>query len=69
MSLFFKLAAISTLLIFSALDQGNSYTSSKGDGKDTVEIFNKSPCFEEEVYECQAGGGTFDWKSCMCFYR
>ena len=29
---------------------------------------NKSPCFEEDVYACQASGGTFNWSHCTCEY-
>ena len=29
---------------------------------------NKSPCLPEDVYECQAGGGTFNWSHCTCQY-
>ncbi|HZH89073.1 MAG TPA: hypothetical protein VEX70_00495 [Pyrinomonadaceae bacterium] len=70
MSIYFKIAAISTLLIFSIFGQQNSsYRSPKGGGGEgQVEAYNKSPCLNEEVYECQASGGRFNWKSCTCEY-
>ncbi|HEV2799362.1 MAG TPA: hypothetical protein VGW12_02635 [Pyrinomonadaceae bacterium] len=69
MSLYFRIAAVSTLLIFSVLGQsGKLKTPSprNGGGKGAVEAYNKSPCFPEEVQECQASGGTFNWKNCTC---
>jgi hypothetical protein len=66
MSIYFKLAAISTLLIFSLFDQGGSYKSPKENGKGTVKAYNKSPCFEEDVYACQAEGGRYNWSHCYC---
>jgi hypothetical protein len=70
MSLYFKIAAISTLLILSVFDQGGSYKSpEKGSDKGTIEAYNKSPCLQEEVYECQASGGRFNWSHCICEWR
>jgi hypothetical protein len=70
MSIYLKIAAISTLLIFSLLDQSGSYRlpkgSNKGSDKGTVKTYNKSPCFEEDVYACQAEGGRFNWSHCTC---
>lgn len=70
MSLYFKIAAISSLLIFSAFTQSGNYKAPKesGSGKGTVKAYNKSPCFQEEVQECLAGGGRYNWSQCMCYY-
>ncbi|HEV2879909.1 MAG TPA: hypothetical protein VGX24_01275 [Pyrinomonadaceae bacterium] len=70
MSLYFKIAAISTLLIFSLFSQGGNYKSPResGSGKGTVKAYNKSPCFQEEVLECQAAGGRYNWSQCFCEY-
>ena len=68
MSLYLKVAAISALLIFSTFGQGGNYKSPKGSGKDTVKTYNKSPCLREEVLECQASGGRFNWSHCTCEY-
>ncbi|HEX8131174.1 MAG TPA: hypothetical protein VF527_18895 [Pyrinomonadaceae bacterium] len=67
--MYFKIAAISTLLIFSVFgQQSGSYKSPKGNGngKGAVKAYNKSPCFEEDVYACQAEGGRFNWSHCYC---
>ena len=54
----FTLAAI---LMLTAILAPTSNTKSLKD-------MNKSPCFEEDVYACQASGGTFDWRHCTCWY-
>lgn len=69
MSLYLKIAAISTLLIFSAVGQSGKFKSPQDNGKITVKPYNKSPCLEEDVYGCQVSGGRFDWNHCMCFYN
>ncbi|HEX8458257.1 MAG TPA: hypothetical protein VF656_13225 [Pyrinomonadaceae bacterium] len=70
MSLYFRIAAISTLLIFSAFSQSGKFKTpapgNDGGGKGTVKAYNKSPCFQEEVQECQASGGRFNWSHCTC---
>lgn len=58
-----------TLLVLSSLlfPATNAPNATAGKGRPTV-LENKSPCFEEEVYACQAGGGTFNWSHCTCEY-
>jgi len=69
MSLYMKIAAITALLMFSAIGSGGNFKAarpSKGGEKGTVKAYNKSPCLEEDVYACQAEGGTFNWRHCTC---
>ncbi len=70
MSLYFKLAAITTVLILSMFSKGGNFKTPQDNGgsKGTVKTYNKSPCFEEDVYACQASGGTFNWRHCTCEY-
>lgn len=53
---------LATILMFSAVLAPTSNT------KSDIKNMNKSPCFEEDVYACQASGGTFDWRHCTCWY-
>lgn len=50
---------LTSILVFSSL-------VAPTDGGDGGGALNKSPCFEEEVYACQASGGTFNWSHCTC---
>ena len=68
MSLYFKVAAISTLLVLSMFGKGGTYKPPRSTDKGTVKAYNKSPCFEEDVYACQASGGRFNWSHCTCEY-
>jgi len=62
-------------LSFGASDRGGVPPPSGGAGvtaagneksKGGVQPLNKSPCLEEDVYACQASGGTFNWSHCTC---
>jgi hypothetical protein len=69
MSLYMKAAAITALLIFSIFgQQSGTYKSPKAGNKGNAQAYNKSPCFREEVLECQASGGRFNWSNCTCEY-
>jgi hypothetical protein len=66
-------------LFFGASDSGTNVpvrgggtgvtASVNGKSKGGVKLLNKSPCLYEDVYECQASGGTFNWSHCTCMWN
>jgi hypothetical protein len=57
MNFIYTAVVVATLVFSSLLMAGDSER----------EAYNKSPCFEEDVYACHASGGTFNWSHCMCY--
>jgi hypothetical protein len=60
---------LTSALVFSAMFTPPSETVGGLEtvvGKGDTVLENKSPCLEEDVYACQASGGTFNWSHCTC---
>lgn len=64
MNSFYTVLAVSILVLTTLV----APAPIKGLNVNSPQADNMSPCFPEEVQACQASGGTFDWRHCMCWY-